>query len=62
MIKPRWFQHAALIKNRFIIVVGGFGELIVDPETDAPIVTSQMSHCECYDTQSDAWFEVDSLP
>ena len=62
MIKPRWANCAALVHNRFIIVVGGFLTLVVDPETEAPILTTQVSHCECYDTKADTWFEIDSIP
>ena len=59
MIKPRIMHYTALLKDRFIVVLGGHQKLIRDEFTGK--LRPHMSHCECYDTLSDQWFKISSI-
>ena len=61
MIKPRWFHSAALLRDRFIFVMGGQDTVEKYPGTDQEVLRFHMTYCECYDTQTDTWFTIDSI-
>ena len=51
MIKPRIFHATALLKDRFIVVLGGCETPMRDMFSGK--LRPHMPHCECYDTLSD---------
>ena len=61
MIKPRWFHSTALMRDRFIFVMGGQEVVEQDPVTTLEILKVHMTYCECYDTKTNTWFTIDSL-
>ena len=57
MIKPRQMPNTAKLKDRFIVVMGGMIWNFEANDNFPP-----MTHCECYDTLSDKWFNINPLP
>ena len=68
MIKPVYQDSIALLQDRFIIMIEGFapnreGDIqYSDGLMGAAFGLEVKRKCYCYDTLSDTWFTVDSLP
>ena len=52
MKNPKYCVGATILGNQFILVIGGRTSEQMNYLTD----------CECYDTESQTWFDIASLP